>query len=92
MIKSFVHKGLERFFLTGDTRGIQTKHAAKLAIILDWLDVAKCPLDMAFQGARLHELKGAMRGIWSVSVSGNWRVTFKFENGDAHVVNYQDYH
>ena len=92
MIKSFVHKGLEEFFLTGSTRGIQAKHAGKLELILDLLDHAVEPEQMNFGGSGLHRLKGDMKGHWSVKVSGNWRVTFRFEGGDAHVVNYQDYH
>lgn len=92
MIKSFSHKGLERFYRTGDTRGIQAIHARKLVMLLDRLDAATDVLDMLFPGSGLHELHGSMQGIWSVRVSGNWRLTFRFENGNAYVVDYQDYH
>ena len=92
MIQSFAHKGLERFFLTGDTRGIQAKHASRLAGLLDRLDAAATIQDMAFPGSGLHALKGEYRNIWSLKVSGNWRLTFRFEDGDAFIVNYQDYH
>lgn len=92
MIKTFAHKGLEAFFNTGRTKGIQAKHADRLARMLDRLDAAAEVRDMAAPGYDLHPLKGALSGHWSVKVSGNWRLTFRFENGDAHVVNYQDYH
>ncbi len=92
MIKSFAHKGLEEFFLTGSTKGIQAKHAAKLDTFLDHLDKARSANDMDFPGSGLHQLKGKLKDHWSVKVSGNWRVTFRFEDGNAHVVNYQDYH
>ena len=92
MIKSFAHKGLEEFFLTGSTKGVQAKHADKLEDLLDRLDAAEFIKAMDFPGAGLHRLKGDMKNLWSVKVSGNWRVTFRFEGKDAYVVNYQDYH
>ena len=92
MIKNFAHKGLETFFYTGSTRGIQAKHARRLGLILDSLDRAACAKDMNFPGSRLHMLKGDLAEHWSVTVSGNWRVTFRFEDGNAYIVNYQDYH
>lgn len=92
MIKSFAHKGLENFFLTGNTKGIQPKHAAKLKFILDLLDAVDKVQDMNFPGSFLHPLKGELKDLWSVRVSGNWRITFGFEAGDAYVVDYQDYH
>jgi len=92
MIKGFAHKGLEEFFRTGSKRGIQAKHADRLARMLDRLDAATAIKDMDAPGYALHPLKGEMASHWSVKVSGNWRLTFRFENGDAHVVNYQDYH
>ena len=91
-IKSFRHKGLEEFFLTGSKRGIQPDHAGKLADILDRLDGAAAINDMAYPGSFLHPLKGNLDGHWSVRVSGNWRVIFRFEDGDAYVVAYIDYH
>ena len=92
MIKSFEHKGLEEFFLTGSTKGIQAKHAGKLQVVLTLLDHAQRPEDMDFHGSGLHRLKGKLKDRWSVKISGNWRVTFRIEGGDAHIVNYQDYH
>ncbi len=92
MIKTFGHKGLEDFFLSGAKRGIQPVHAPHLTRILDFLSRAKTPRDMGFPGFRLHSLKGGLEGFFSVRVSGNWRVIFRFENGDAYDVDYGDYH
>ena len=92
VIKNFVHKGLERFFLTGSKAGIQAEHARKLQLILGRLHASAAPHDMNLPGLYLHELKGDRQGIWSVRVSGNWRVTFRFEGSDAVAVNYEDYH
>lgn len=92
MIKSFRHKGLQNFFFDGTKKGIQPKHAEKLADILDLLDAASEIKDMTFPGSDLHPLKGDLQGFWSVKVSGNWRVIFRFENGDAFDVDYVDYH
>jgi proteic killer suppression protein len=92
MIKSFRHKGLEDLFFDGTTRGVQVKHARKLTDILDRLDQSREPGDMAFPGACLHPLKGDRTGLWSVRMSGNWRVVFRLEQGDAHDVDYLDYH
>ncbi|OGQ81707.1 MAG: peptidase [Deltaproteobacteria bacterium RIFCSPLOWO2_12_FULL_60_19] len=92
MIKSFRHKGLQKFFFDGTKQGIQPKHAEKLADILDLLDAAGETRDMNFPGSDLHPLKGDLRGFWSVKVSGNWRIIFRFENGDASDVDYVDYH
>lgn len=92
MIKSFAHKGLQRLFETGSTQGVQAKHAQKLLDILDLLDAAAEAQDLNFPGSGLHQLKGERKGYWSVKVSANWRVTFRFEGGDAYDVNYWDYH
>lgn len=92
MIISFIHKGLERFYKTGKSSGIQAKHAKRLRLILTNLDQAESPNDMDLPGLCLHELKGSRKNIWSVSVSGNWRVTFRFIGRDAEIVNYEDYH
>ena len=92
MIISFIHKGLERFYKSGKTSGVQAKHTKWLRLILTNLDQAETPEDMDLPGLRLHELKGSRKGIWSVSVSGNWRVTFRFTGKDAEIVNYEDYH
>ncbi|OOH89121.1 Killer protein [Pasteurellaceae bacterium 15-036681] len=92
MILSFKHKGLENFYLTGNTSGIQSHHAPKLARILARLDSAKQINDMNIPGWNLHALSGSLANHWSVKVNANWRVTFKLENGHAEIVNYQDYH
>lgn len=92
MIKSFRHKGIERFFTTGSRAGIQPKHAARLALQLNLLDTVKRPEQMQVSGWHLHALQGELDGHWAVRVSGNWRLTFKFEGEDAVLVDYQDYH
>lgn len=92
MIRSFRHKGVKRFFETGNTRGIQAKHAQRLRLQLARLQHAKGPNDMAAPGWRLHALKGDHAGHWSVWVNGPWRLTFAFENQDAVLVDYQQYH
>jgi len=92
MIRSFKHKGLEQFFITGSKKGIQPDHAEKIARVLDRLDASMTPADMNLPGYRLHELKGQETGTWSVTINGNWRITFKFEGQDAAVVDYKDYH
>ena len=92
MIISFTHKGLEKFYRTGSKSGIQSKHAQRLRLILSNLDQAEGASDMDMPGLRLHELKGTRRGIWAVTVSGNWRVTFRFKGRAAEIVNYEDYH
>ncbi len=92
MIKFFRHKGIEAFFYDGDCRGINAQHAVKLGRILDRLDGSKGPEDMNLPGYKLHKLKGREKGIWSVWVSGNWRVTFSFYGNDAIGIDYLDYH
>lgn len=92
MIRSFRHKGLERFFRTGSTAGIQAKHAKRLRLQLARLDVASAPKDMNAPGWKLHPLQGALAGHWSIWVSGQWRLTFTLASGDAELVDYQDYH
>jgi len=92
MIRNFKHKGLERYFLKGVKSGIQARHAARLRIILGRLNAATNPKDMDLPGLKLHQLSGRKKGIWSVWVSGNWRVIFRFEGKDAKAVDYEDYH
>ena len=92
MIKSFQHKGLKRFFYDGDKSGIQAQHAQRIADILDRLDASVAVQDMNYPGSGLHRLNGTLKNHWSVRVSGNWRITFRFEDGNAYVVDYQDYH
>ncbi|HLD65205.1 MAG TPA: type II toxin-antitoxin system RelE/ParE family toxin [Pseudomonas sp.] len=92
MIKSFQHKGLRKFFETGSTAGVQADHAKRLRMQLAALDTAQSIDDMDIPGLRLHPLKGELRGRWSITVSGNWRLTFEFRDANAYVLNYEDYH
>lgn len=92
MIKSFAHKGLERFFLKGEKRALNAAHVARLERQLDRLDASTQVTDMNIPGWRFHELKGDRKGAWSVTVSGNWRLTFRFTGGNALDVNLEDYH
>lgn len=92
MIKTFRHKGLQVFFETGSKKGIHPHHAPRLARQVVRLDIAKTADDMNVPGWRLHNLEGELAGHYSVTVSGNWRMTFRFEDGDAVLVDYQDYH
>lgn len=92
MIKSFKHKGLRLFFETGKSAGIQAKHVKKLRMQLAAIDTAQVLDDIDLPGFSLHPLKGGRSGIWSISVSGNWRVTFEFRDGNAYILNYEDYH
>jgi len=92
MIKSFKHKGLERFFFDGKTSGIQAEQALRISIRLALLDSAVEIEDMDRPGYRLHQLKGKLKGKWAINVSGNWRIVFEFEDGHAYIVNYEDYH
>ncbi len=92
MIKSFKHKGLEKFFKEGTKKGIQAAHAPKLRMQLAALDTANTIDDLDIPGYRLHPLRGNRKGIWSITVNGNWRITFEFEEGHAYIVNYEDYH
>ena len=81
-----------KFFETGSKAGIQAQHADRLRLILGRLGAATSPRDMALPGLSLHPLGGDRKGTWAVSVSGNWRVTFKFVGKDADAVDYEDYH
>jgi len=92
MIKSFTHKGLEDFFYDGTRKSIQAKHASKLAAILDRLDAANEIKDMNYPGSGLHQLLPKAKGRWAIKVSGNWRLTFEFKDGDALNVAVEDYH
>ncbi len=92
MIKSFKHKGLEKFYLTGSARGVQSKHTKRLRFQLAALDTAQDIDDVDIPGYKLHPLKGSRKGIWSISVSGNWRLTFEFKDGNVYILNYEDYH
>jgi len=92
MIKSFRHKGLKRFFETGNRAGIQPQHARRLRMQLAALNTAQVVEDMNIPGFRLHPLFGADQARWSIRVNGNWRLTFEFRDGHAYVLDYEDYH
>jgi proteic killer suppression protein len=92
MIKSFKHKGLEKFYESGSTRGIQANHAKKLRLELAALDTAHSIDDLDIPGYRLHQLTGDRKGIWTITVNANWRLTFEFEEGNVYILNYEDYH
>lgn len=92
MIKSFKHKGLEKLFTKGIKSGVQADHIVKLIDQLTALHTARSVEDMNIPNWRLHELKGELKKHWSITVNKNWRVVFRFEDGDAYVVNYEDYH
>jgi len=92
MIKSFRHKGIQQFFETGSKAGIQPHHATRLRLQLTRLDAATSPNDMNAAGWKLHRLTGELADHWAITVNGNWRLTFSFEEQDAILVDYQDYH
>jgi proteic killer suppression protein len=92
MIKSFKHKGLQKFFETGSTKGINAKHSARLLLQLQALNVMKSIDEIDMPGWNLHSLERDLKGHWSLKVSGNWRVTFTFDGEDDYIVNYRDYH
>jgi toxin HigB-1 len=92
MIKSLKHKGLKKYFETGNTSGIQAKHERKLRMQLVAIDTTQSIEDIDLPSFKLHLLKGNRDGIWSITVNGNWRVTFKFIDGNAFILNYEDYH
>ena len=92
MIRSFRHKGLKAFYETGSTKGVRSDHAKRLARLLGFLDQATVPDDLDLPGWRLHPLKGQLAGYWSLTVSGNWRVIFRFVDSDVELLDYLDYH
>lgn len=92
MIRSIRHKGLRRLYEDGDPRGVISEHAEKLRDILARLDASATATDMDLPGFRLHPLKGDLKGFWAVTVRANWRVIFRFAEGDALDVDYVDYH
>jgi toxin HigB-1 len=93
MIKSFKHKGLTRLYERGETQGVPAGQAPKILDVFAALDTAEKPNDVGlFPGWRLHPLKGDLKGFWSVTITGNWRIVFRFEKGDAFDVDLIDYH
>jgi proteic killer suppression protein len=92
VIKHFQHKGLERFFRHGETKGVLAHHQSRIQRILDLLDDACEPQDLKIPGMFFHPLKGDRKGQWAMTVSGNWRITFAFDGEDVVIVNLEDYH
>ena len=92
MIGSFRHKGLKEFFETGNKRGIRPEMVSRLGRRLDVLEAAQELNDIDAHGFNLHRLKGDRQGEWAISVSGNWRITFRFVKGEALDINLEDYH
>jgi len=92
VIRSIRHKGLKRLYEDDDPRGVIVEHAVKLRDILARLDAASAVADVELPGFRLHALKGEFKGFWAVTVRANWRVVFRFADGDALDVDYVDYH
>ena len=92
MIRGFRHKGLQRYFAASERKGIDAKQEARIRRILDRLEAATRPEDMNLPGYKFHGLKGDRKGAYAVSVSGNWRITFRFDGGDAVDVDLEDYH
>ena len=92
MIRSIRHKGLKRLYEDDDPRGVVSQHAEKLRDILVRLDASANVADMDIPGFRLHPLKGELKGFWAVTVRANWRVIFRFAEGDALDIDYLDYH
>ena len=92
MIKTFKHKGLKQFYESGSLKGIKPGHKQKLKIRLTALDTAFDVEDMDLPGFHLHPLKGDRKELWAIDVSKNWRIVFKFREGNAYIVDYEDYH
>jgi proteic killer suppression protein len=92
MIISFRHKGLKKLFETGVTSGINPAHMKRIRYILALLNTAVTPEDMNLPGLKCHPLKGERKDTWAVSVSGNWRITYQFQQGQIVLVDYEDYH
>ena len=92
MIRTIKHKGLNRFYDTGNLSGIQAHHAKRLQLILTRLDASICPEDMNLPGLSLHKLKGQLKDFYSVTVQANWRIIFRFESDNVYDVDYVDYH
>jgi toxin HigB-1 len=92
VIKNFQHKGLRQFFAKGSTRGISVQMAGKIRRVLDSIDAAEGSSDLMIPGYGTHQLKGDRKGTWAITITGNWRITFKFVGVDAVDVNLEDYH
>jgi proteic killer suppression protein len=92
VVKTFKHRGLKRLFQQGDASKVRADQAGRISDVLAHLDRASHPSDLDLPGYRLHPLRGDLKGTWSVTISGNWRIVFLFEDGDAFDVDLVDYH
>ena len=92
MIRSFRHRGLRRLYERDDPGRIAADQLCRITLALADLDAAGKPSDLDLPGYRLHPLRGDLRGMWSISITGNWRITFRFEDGDVNDVDLVDYH
>ncbi|MGO9265859.1 MAG: type II toxin-antitoxin system RelE/ParE family toxin [Candidatus Binataceae bacterium] len=92
MIRRFRHRGLRRLYQNDDRSGLKPEHADKVARVLQFLNRARGPRDMDLPGYRLHQLKGDLSGFWSVTISANWRIIFRFEAENVTDLDYIDYH
>jgi proteic killer suppression protein len=92
MIRNFKHKGVKKLYETGSQQGVSPEHTKRLRLILARLDASTSPRDMNLPGLKLHPLKGEYKDFWSVTVSGNWRIIFRFEGQNAIDIDYIDYH
>ena len=92
MIRKLRHRGLKRLYERGDPRGVRADQAERTALALADLDDAGKPSDLDLPGYRLHRLRGELKGFWSISISANWRIVFRFEDGDVYDVDLIDYH
>ncbi|HET8898053.1 MAG TPA: type II toxin-antitoxin system RelE/ParE family toxin [Rhodanobacteraceae bacterium] len=92
MIKTIRHRGIARLYATGNAAGVQASHVKRLRLQLAALDTAQSIEDLDVPGFRLHALKGKLKGRWSISVNGNWRLTFEFTDGNVYVLDSEDYH
>ena len=89
---TFRHKGLKRLFENDNPSGVRADQARRIEDVLGHLDKAQHPSDLDLPGYRLHPLRGDLKGYWSVTISGNWRIIFRFVDGDAYDVDLVDYH
>ena len=92
MIRRFRHRGLKRMYERDDRSRVSPDMVDRIALALADLDDAGTPSDLDLPGYRLHPLKGDLKGYWSISITGNWRLVFRFEDGDAYDVDLVDYH
>jgi proteic killer suppression protein len=92
MIKNFRHKGLQKLFESGSRKSVPPEMATRLTLQLDAINGAESVQDLSLPGYHLHELQGGRKGTWAITVRANWRITFRFEDGDAWDVDFEDYH